>query len=193
MHHIAAALVAPDWWLLKLSKHKDQLNEILKVYGALVAAAFVLVLIRSLLLLFSLLKSSKHLHTDMLAAILKAPVLFFDTNPVGRILNRFSGDVTCTDEQLPDIFLVAVQIILFCISGLILPSVINPWILFAAFPLLIIFVSLAKYYLKTSCDLKRLEAVNRSPIIAHFSDALDGLVTIKAYKMERASVEDLYR
>jgi len=45
--------------------------------------------------------ASRKLHNKMLARILKAPMLFFETTPVGRILNRFGEDVELMDSSLP--------------------------------------------------------------------------------------------
>ena len=155
--------------------------------------ALFLSVIRAVALLNALVNSSKHLHKSMLSAVLKAPVLFFDTNPVGRVLNRFSRDIGITDELLPDVFLEALQIILFCIGAVVLPSILNPWIILPATPLMIIFILIGRYYLKTSRDLRRLEGVNRSPVLSHFSDTLMGLVTIRAYKRNDDFLKTLYR
>ena len=141
----------------------------------------------------ALLKSSTNLHDSMLLAVLNAPVFFFDTNPVGRILNRFSRDIGILDELLPDVFVDSAQLVLFCIGSVLLISVLNPWVLLGATPLLAVFLLIGRYYLKTSRELKRLEALNRSPVISHFSDTLDGLVTIRAYEREKASMEKLFR
>ena len=129
----------------------------------------------------------------MISAVLKAPVLFFDTNSVGRILNRFSRDTGIMDELLPDVFLDSVQIVLFCIGAVILQTVLNPWIILPATPLVVVFALIGRYYLKSSRDLRRLEGVNRSPVLSHFSDTLEGLVTIRACKREDAFLETLYR
>ena len=59
------------------------------------------------LLLF--LKCAERLHDKMVVAILQALVLFFDSNPVGRIQNRFSNDNGCVDELLAKTFLGAMQ------------------------------------------------------------------------------------
>ncbi|KAJ7394107.1 hypothetical protein OS493_003784 [Desmophyllum pertusum] len=97
------------------------------------------------------------------------------------------------DELLPDVFLDAVQIVLFCIGAVVLPSILNPWIILPATPLMIIFILIGRYFLKTSRDLRRLEGINRSPVLSHFSDTLMGLVTIRAYKREDAFLKALYR
>ena len=142
------------------------------------AGALILSIIRAGAFLNVAINSSKHLHNSMLSAILKAPVLLFDTNPVGRILNRF---------------LEAVQVVLYCIGAVVLPSILNPWIILPAIPLIIIFVLTGRYYLTAARDLRRLEGINRSPVLSHFSDSLMGLVTVRAYKREDSFLKTLFR
>ncbi|KAL9954314.1 hypothetical protein ACROYT_G041835 [Oculina patagonica] len=159
----------------------------------MVGGVFLLSIIRAVVFVNALLNSSQHLHNSMMSAVLKAPVLFFDTNPVGRIINRFSRDIGIMDELLPDVFLEAVEIVLYCIGAVVLPSILNPWIILPATPLMVLFMWFGRYYLRTSRDLRRLEGVNRSPVLSHFRDTLEGLVTIRAYKKENAFLEELYR
>lgn len=47
--------------------------------------------------------TARSLHNQMFNALLRAPVLFFDSNPIGRVVNRFSKDVSSIDEQLSDV------------------------------------------------------------------------------------------
>ena len=85
----------------------------LYIFGGLGAAAFFLSFFRAAVTLNALVTSSKNLHHSMLKAVLRAPVLFFDTNPAGRILNRFSRDIGIVDELLPYAFLDALLNSLF--------------------------------------------------------------------------------
>ena len=96
-----ASLVLPDWWLLQLTSRSSDLqrqSQDLSIYGYLVGAAFLLSTIRAATFLNVLINSSMSLHNLMLSAVVKAPVLFFDTNPVGRVLNRFSRDINIMEE-----------------------------------------------------------------------------------------------
>jgi ABC-type multidrug transport system fused ATPase/permease subunit len=42
-----------------------------------------------------------NLHNSLLTHMLRLPKTFFDTNPAGRILNRFSRDIDIMDSTLP--------------------------------------------------------------------------------------------
>ncbi|KAK3746327.1 hypothetical protein QZH41_008505, partial [Actinostola sp. cb2023] len=136
------ALIFPDWWLLHISRlPRDKRNNLsnLYIYGGMVVMAFVMAVSRAVLFFFATLNSSKNLHDAMAKAVMKAPVLFFDTNPAGRIMNRFSRDIGVMDDLLPLVFLDALQLMLFCIGAIILPSILNPWVAIAALPMAILF------------------------------------------------------
>jgi len=87
-------------------------------------------------LLFALMSvhASRILHSRMLANILRAPMMFFDTTPIGRILNRFSRDVETVDGLLPfntrswlsTFFNVVATIIVISYSTTIFLSVVVP-------------------------------------------------------------------
>ena len=70
----------------------------LSVYGSIAIASLLFTIVSSFCFYVTALRASGNLHDQMTNAVLKAPVLFFDTNPVGRILNRFSKDVGCMDD-----------------------------------------------------------------------------------------------
>uniref|UniRef100_A0A8C0LE53 ATP binding cassette subfamily C member 4 (PEL blood group) n=1 Tax=Canis lupus dingo TaxID=286419 RepID=A0A8C0LE53_CANLU len=117
-------------------------------------------------------------------SILRAPVLFFDTNPIGRILNRFSKDIGHMDDLLPLTFLDFLQTFLQVLGVVGVAVAVIPWIAIPLLPLAIIFFILRRYFLATSRDVKRLESTSRSPVFSHLSSSLQGLWTIRAYKAE---------
>ena len=129
----------------------------------------------------------------MVVAILQAPVLFFDSNPVGRILNRFSNDIGCVDEMLPKTFLAAVQMLLMIFFQILVTVATNVWLMFLIVPISVLVVFLFNYYLKTARELKRLESISRSPVLAHFSKSLRGLDTISTRGGQTDFVDALYR
>jgi len=122
-------IVSPDVWLSFLTKEhpQDQRdNTNLAMYGCLVSAAFVVTIIRSQAFLLASLKFSERLHDKMVVTVLQAPVLFFDSNPVGRIMNRFPKDIGCLDEVLPKNFLISIQEMLAVFASILVPTVTNP-------------------------------------------------------------------
>ena len=193
---LTGIIAAPDVWLSFLIKKppEDQKNKTnLTIYGCLVGACLLFTIIRESGLLLICLRCSERLHDRMVVAILQAPVLFFDSNPVGRILNRFSKDIGCLDEMLPKTFLASIQRVLLAFVSIVIPTVSNPWLLLIVVPLTLVVMYISKYYLKTSRDLKRLESICRSPVFSHISETLNGLDTIRTRGRQRDFVDQFYR
>uniref|UniRef100_A0A4W2CT01 Cystic fibrosis transmembrane conductance regulator n=1 Tax=Bos indicus x Bos taurus TaxID=30522 RepID=A0A4W2CT01_BOBOX len=167
-----------DWWLQDCQR--ERWGKFILPVGTILFG-----ITRSLLIFYILVNSSQTLHNKMLDSILRAPVLFFDRNPLGRILNRFSKDIGHMDDLLPQIFQDFIQTFLLVISVAIVMMAAVPWIAIPVIPLGIIFFFLRRYFLETSRDVKRLECTTRSPVFSHLASSLRGLWTIRAYKAEQ--------
>ncbi|NXL82491.1 MRP4 protein, partial [Leptocoma aspasia] len=196
------AYVLQDWWLSYWANHQAKLNLTtngnngtyksdpldlnfyLGIYAGLTVATILFGIIRSLLVFQVLVNSGQNLHNKMFQSILKAPVLFFDRNPIGKILNRFSKDIGHLDDLLPLTFLDFVQTLLQIFGVVAVAVAVIPWILIPLIPLFILFIFLRRYFLDTSRDIKRLESTTRSPVFSHLSSSLQGLWTIRALKAE---------
>ncbi|XP_061486083.1 ATP-binding cassette sub-family C member 4 isoform X2 [Rhineura floridana] len=197
------AYVLQDWWLSHWANEQVKLNVTtegssgkngtkaldldwyLGMYGGLTLVTILFSILRSLLMFQVLVNAAQTLHNKMFQSILKAPVLFFDTNTIGRILNRFSKDIGHLDDLLPLTFLDFVQTLLQ-ICGVVAVAIgVIPWILIPLVPLFILFIFLRRYFLDTSRDIKRLESTTRSPVFSHLSSSLQGLWTIRAFKAEQ--------
>uniref|UniRef100_A0A8C0SL69 Multidrug resistance-associated protein 4 n=1 Tax=Canis lupus familiaris TaxID=9615 RepID=A0A8C0SL69_CANLF len=194
------AYVLQDWWLSYWANEQSALNVTvdgkenvtekldlpwyLGIYSGLTVATVLFGIARSLLMFYVLVNSSQTLHNKMFESILRAPVLFFDTNPIGRILNRFSKDIGHMDDLLPLTFLDFLQTFLQVLGVVGVAVAVIPWIAIPLLPLAIIFFILRRYFLATSRDVKRLESTSRSPVFSHLSSSLQGLWTIRAYKAE---------
>ena len=189
-------MISPDVflsYLTKMSSSYQRQSTTLGIYAGLVCGAVALGFICAFVFLYVTLRSSKYLHDKMVSSVLHAPVLFFDTNPTGRILNRFSEDVGCLDEELPPKFLLWIQRFLILCFSVLIPTVANFWVILIAVPFLLSFGYLTRYYLKTSRELKRLESICRSPVFSHFSETMTGLDTIRTQKMENDFIDQFYR
>lgn len=85
-------------------------NHYLQVYAGIIAGLFVTIIFRSFLFYFFAMKNSQSLHDKMFARVVNTNMSFFDNNPSGRILNRFSKDISSIDEFLPRALLDAAQV-----------------------------------------------------------------------------------
>jgi hypothetical protein len=97
---------------------------------------------------------------------------FFDATPVGRILNRFSKDQDNIDDPLPDAIFNTMQNGLTVFGSLILIVIFLPLFLPFLIPIGAIYFGLSYFYRWGSRDMKRLEGLSRSPLIAHLTASL---------------------
>uniref|UniRef100_A0A8D1FUN0 Multidrug resistance-associated protein 4 n=1 Tax=Sus scrofa TaxID=9823 RepID=A0A8D1FUN0_PIG len=193
--------VLQDWWLSSWANEQSTLyatahgkgKEILvpdpgwyfTPYSVLTAGTVLFGISRSLLMFYVLVNSSQTLHKQMLESVLRAPVLFFDRNPTGRILNRFSKDTGHMDDLLPQIIQDFVQTFLLVMGVVGIMVVVIPWTAILLIPFGIIFFVLRRYFLETSRDVKRLECATRSPVFSHLASSLQGRWTIRAFKAQQ--------
>eukprot|EP00903_Cladosiphon_okamuranus_P016201 g14950.t2 len=171
-------------WLARWSRQSEEDQDRRRhVVGLalLTVAAVVVSLFRAVLTFFSLVKASHRLHNRMLTRVIRAPILFFDSNPVGRILNRFTKDMHFMDDLLPMTLYDFIICTFMVIGSTLIIFFVNPWVVVSLIPAVWYFLHLMGFYVKTSRETKRLEAVTRSPVYSQLSETLDGLVTIRAF------------
>lgn len=109
--------------------------------------------------------ASKNLHNNMFKSIIGTPMRFFDLNPSGRLLNRFTKDMGCTDENLPKETLDATQLNLIMLGVVSVVVIVNPVFLFPLGALAIIFAFLRQVFLRSSKNVKRLEGMGTMVLI----------------------------
>ncbi|KAI6229423.1 ATP-binding cassette sub-family C member 8 [Aphelenchoides besseyi] len=153
----------------------------LGIYTLLGMGQAVFVCVAAVLVSLGMVRASWILHESMLNGILRSPMAFFDTTPLGRVLNRFSKDIDMVDSRLPGSVLNFLASVIQALAIMFVPAIITPQV---TIPLLLItaaYLLLTVFYLSTSRQLKRIEAVTRSPIYSHFAESIQGAASIRAY------------
>ncbi|XP_065723649.2 probable multidrug resistance-associated protein lethal(2)03659 isoform X2 [Drosophila suzukii] len=163
------------------SKGTDDAMHDTYVFMLITVLTIVVTVKRSFLFYNLAMKASVRLHNSMFRGVCRASMYFFNTNPSGSILNRFSKDMGQVDEVLPSLMMTVIQDFLSLAGNVLVISVVNPLFIIPAIAVGVVFYHLRTFYLKTSRDVKRLEANTRSPVYSHFAASLTGLPTIRAF------------
>uniref|UniRef100_A0AAG5CWJ4 ABC-type glutathione-S-conjugate transporter n=2 Tax=Anopheles atroparvus TaxID=41427 RepID=A0AAG5CWJ4_ANOAO len=194
------ANIYSSMWLTDWSEDPEAITDTsvrdmyLGVYGALGGVQGIALFIGSVLLALGCLKAAAEAHDKLLESSMRMPMSFFDTTPLGRIINRFSKDVDVVDNILPATIRAWLLMLFSVIGVFVVIGISTPIFLAIVPPLMIIYYFVQRFYIETSRQLKRLESVTRSPIYSHFGESIGGQSTIRAYgQQERFMKESEYR
>ncbi|GFR84872.1 multidrug resistance-associated protein 1 [Elysia marginata] len=173
---------------------RSMLMVVLSALGTAIVMAYatpwILVLFPILTPPYILVQAAGLLHSGLLINILASPMSFFDTTPIGRIVNRFSKDIDTVDVVIPLISGMFLMCLFQTLSTILVISLSTPMFLAVIFPLLFFYYFVQKFYVASSRQLKRLESVSKSPIYSHFGETVTGAVTIRAFKQELRFIKD---
>lgn len=62
------------------------------IYGGMTAFAIIINFARTIMFYFVCVNASRVLHNRMFASVLRAPIYFFDTNPIGKHPTALASD-----------------------------------------------------------------------------------------------------
>ncbi|KAJ5836890.1 hypothetical protein N7447_002916 [Penicillium robsamsonii] len=153
----------------------------LGVYALLGFLYIAISLSREAVLFWGSLHASWKIHDRLLKAVMHAKFRFFDSTPLGQLMNRFSKDVESIDQEVAPVAIGMLHSLASVVMIVILISWITPGFLIAGVFITMVYTALGAVYLNSSRDLKRLESVQRSPLYQQFGETLNGIVTIRAY------------
>jgi ABC-type multidrug transport system fused ATPase/permease subunit len=178
-----------SWWTS--NKWGYQMGTYIGVYAGLGAAQALIMFAFMVALSIYGTKASKGMLRQAVASVLRAPMSFFDTTPLGRITNRFSRDVDVMDNTLTD----AMRMYFFSVASIIAVFILIIayfyYFVIALVPLVTIFLFATTYYRASAREVKRIESVLRSTLSAKFSEGLSGIACIRAYGLKDRFVADL--
>ncbi|KAL6991625.1 Multidrug resistance-associated protein 9 [Sarracenia purpurea var. burkii] len=178
--------VLSSTWLSFWTKHSSPSSSgpgfFILIYALLSFGQVIVTLANSFWLITSSLNAARRLHDTMLHSVLRAPMVFFHTNPTGRVINRFAKDLGDIDRNVANFVNMFLSQVWQLLSTFALIGIVSTISLWAIMPLLILFYAAYLYYQSTSREVKRLDSITRSPVYAQFGEALNGLSSIRAYK-----------
>ena len=130
-------------------------------------------------------RASKVMSHHAITRVLRSPMAFFDTTPLGRITNRFAKDVDVMDNQLTEAVRMFAFTMGLIVSVFCLIIAFYYYFAIALVPLAVVFLFSAGYYRASARELKRHEALLRSVVFSRFGEGVTGLSTISAYGLQQ--------
>ncbi|KAG0073766.1 Multidrug resistance-associated protein 1, partial [Podila epicladia] len=191
-----ASQIGINLWLQRWAgregtERQDSIGAFLGVYAALVVLYIGLdVSVNLIIFIQAGYRASTLMHNKLLQRVLRLPMSFFDTTPVGRIMNRFSSDVDNMDELLP-FFISDFYFFLSTVLGTLIVISFSVPIFLAVIPFLVVlYLIIQTYYIRSARALKRIYSISKSPLYQHFGETLAGVSTIRALRVSDQFIRD---
>ncbi|TPX75183.1 hypothetical protein CcCBS67573_g03534 [Chytriomyces confervae] len=138
----------------------------------------------NLIIRYGIVKSTKSLHEKGVEGVLNSPMWWFESQQIGRIMNRFTKDMNAIDRLLfPNVFQVIAGVGAL-LSMVVILAITSPYLLIGVIPLTVLYLYVLGLYRSTKRQLRRLESTQRSPLFSHIAESLEGVTTIAAYNKQ---------
>ena len=183
--NIGANYTIQLWAYSSPEKQKEKFEFFLAIVLAFSFGMAIFIFLRVGVLMLAQLKTSKFLHNNLITRVFQAPVnLFFDITPIGKILNRFSRDLSVVDEQIFFDFGTILACFYSALSALVVAGFAVPWMLILIVIYIIACVWLFLYAVPGYKDSFRLITVSMSPILSFFQETFSGGSVVRAFRKE---------
>ncbi|XP_068825784.1 multidrug resistance-associated protein 1-like [Capricornis sumatraensis] len=186
-------------WLSTWAKEAKHMNDFtewkqirsnkLSIYGLLGLMQGLFVCSGAYVVTRGSLAASRVLHAQLLDNVLHLPLQFFETNPIGQVINRFTKDMFIIDMRFHYYLRTWVNCTLDVIGTVLVIMGALPLFILGVIPLVFLYFTIQRYYMASSRQIRRLAGASRSPVISHFCETLLGVSTIRAFGHEQRFIQ----
>ncbi|KAG9126894.1 hypothetical protein FRC07_001505 [Ceratobasidium sp. 392] len=187
------AIVLQTYWLSIWARAYDQHPDrpevvdvpyYLIVYAATCAGGLLIYSLTYSIYVLGAVRSSRVVHARLVASVLASPLRWLDYTPMGRIIARFTQDMSMLDGPIPSMFRYWSDLTIQLCSRLIAIVIVSPIFALPAAFITSLAVWIGRVYIAAQLPLKREMSNTRAPLFTHFGATLAGLVSIRAYDAE---------
>ncbi|KAK4754038.1 hypothetical protein SAY87_002142 [Trapa incisa] len=173
---------AATYWLAVAVRFPDIKSSILiGVYAGISTLSAVFVYLRSMLGAHIGLRASKAFFSGFNNAIFRAPMHFFDSTPVGRILTRASSDFSTLDFDIPFSLVFVIAPALEIIATIAVMASVTWQVLIAAILATIASKYVQDYYMASARELIRINGTTKAPVMNFATETALGVATVRAF------------
>ncbi|KAI3842714.1 hypothetical protein MKW98_015381 [Papaver atlanticum] len=179
------ALVLQNSWMAENVENPQVTKlRLILVYLIIGCSTIVLVVVRMLAAVGMGIQSSKSLFFQLLNSLFYAPMSFYDSTPLGRILSRVSSDLSILDLDIPFSLTLSAVVAIGVYANLAVLAVITWPVLFVSIPMIFLAICLQKYYFASAKEFMRINGTTKSMIANHLAESIAGAMTIRAFEEE---------
>ncbi|CAK69303.1 unnamed protein product (macronuclear) [Paramecium tetraurelia] len=183
-HEVLTMLYQRVISLFEYYQDMGQIDQTYILLSSLIIGLMVCCFIKYLLNVIQVQRTTQNIHKKMLNSITLAPICYFDVNPSGRIINRFSNDLSLCDNQTNIVCLDVLELIGNFFIALITLAILQPYFIFMICFIIVLNLYQYHFYNKIVSQLKENELIQRSPLFDFIKKTLGGSIQIRVYEQQ---------
>lgn len=181
------------WWQKWHYEHRKSIGMEAGIYATLGITQLIFNFIMDVALGLLTFLASRKLHDRAMKRVVFSPMSWFDTTPIGRIINRFGKDIDVLDNQLSNLVRQCASTVLSILGAAIMVIVFTYYFAIVVVAVFVFAYFFATFYRSSAREFKRVDALLRSTLYSHFAESLTGLTTIRAYRESDRFLHDNYK
>ncbi|XAR70216.1 Xenobiotic-transporting ATPase [Bertholletia excelsa] len=171
-----------------LAKYTDdssfRKSTLIMAYVAIGLSLMLFLFFRSLFIVGLSIGASKSIFSSLMSSLFLAPMSFYDSTPLGRILSRVSFDMNEIDLDLPFTLSYYTVATITTFSSFIVLVILTWPVLFVIIPIIYFTVLLQRFYNACAKELMRISGTTKSLVANHLTESIAGSTTIRAFGQE---------
>ncbi|PIN19056.1 Multidrug resistance-associated protein/mitoxantrone resistance protein, ABC superfamily [Handroanthus impetiginosus] len=181
---VIGQILQNSWMAANVDDPNINTLRLILVYLLIGVVSALFLLTRTLATVVLGMQSSRALFSQLLISLFRAPMSFYDSTPLGRILSRVSSDLSIVDLDVPFNLIFTVGSTTNCYANLAVLAVITWQVLFVSIPMIYLAIRLQRYYFSSAKELMRINGTTKSFVANHLAESVAGVTTIRAFKEE---------
>ncbi|KAG2625123.1 hypothetical protein PVAP13_3KG195427 [Panicum virgatum] len=181
--------LATYWLAIAVQNHQFSVVVVVGVYAVMATTSCLFAYIRSLLAAHFGLKASRKFFSGLMDSVFKAPMLFFDSTPVGRIMTRASSDLSILDFDVPYTMTFVISGTIEVVATIVIMIMVTWQVVLVVVPVVIVLLYIQRYYIASARELVRINGTTKAPVMNFAAESMLGVVTIRAFAATRRFIQ----
>ena len=161
--------ISPTGLFDTLPSPEENIRPWLLGFFCLAAGHSAMLFISQCVMVVIIYSAGRQMFKDIMDRVSHATFRFYDTTPVGRLMNRMTSDIGAIDGNISDLFSIAATLFIQWVASIVIIASVTPIFLMFAIVLTVFFVLIFNRFLPASQSLRRLEVCRLSTSLREYS------------------------
>ncbi|XP_073525725.1 uncharacterized protein [Phyllobates terribilis] len=175
-----------SYWLAANLENSDTSQpKLIAVYAIIGCSLLIFLFIRGIFIVLLALGGSKSIFSSLITSLFRAPMSFYDSTPLGRILSRVSYDLNVIDLDLSQRLIGTIGGLIYTYSNFGIFIHLAWEVIFLIIPMIFLIIFLQRYYYSSAKELMRINGTTKSALASYVAETAAGVMTIRAFGEEQ--------